>query len=87
MTEKELLKRIQQLSFAKLETQLYLDTHPDNKAALEYFHKLHEELDGLVDEYQGKHGALFANGARTDKWNWVDMPWPWQKNDDGNKSM
>ena len=85
MTEKELLKRIQELSFAKLETQLYLDAHPDNAAALMHFHELKDELDDLVDEYQDEYGPLFADGARTGKWNWVDCPWPWQKNDNMSK--
>ena len=36
MTKSELMRKIQALSFAKTETELYLDCHPENKAALEY---------------------------------------------------
>ena len=84
MTENELLKRIQELSFAKLETQLYLDVYPENSAAQRHFHELCDKLDSLVDQYQGEHGPLLPDGSRTDRWSWVDTPWPWQKN--GNMS-
>lgn len=84
MTENELLKRIQELSFAKLETQLYLDVYPENAAAQRHFHELSDKLDSLVDQYQGAHAPLFADGAGKERWNWVDTPWPWQKN--GNTS-
>lgn len=81
MTEKELMKKIQEISFARLETQLFLDTHPENGAALAYFHTLTEELEELMDEYQGKHGAIHPSGASGKSWNWISGEWPWQRKD------
>ena len=75
------MKKIQEISFAKLETQLFLDTHPDNSAALAYFHTLCGELDELMDEYQGKHGAIRTNGVSGKSWNWIEGEWPWQRKD------
>ena len=73
-----LLKKIQALSFAKVETELYLDTHPECKAALEYYKNTLEALDELICEYQNKFGPLFAEGVVGDRWSWVDGKWPWQ---------
>ena len=55
-----LLKRIQELAFAKTETELYLDGHPGCVAALEYYRELVKELRGAMDEYQGTVGAIRA---------------------------
>ena len=61
-----------------------LDVYPENSAAQRHFHELSDKLDSLVDQYQGEHGPLFSDGSKTDRWSWVDTPWPWQKN--GNMS-
>ena len=86
MTEKELMKKIQEISFAKLETQLVLDTHPTDTAALGYFHNLCDELSKLMDEYQGKYGAIVADGASMKEWNWISGEWPWQRKDPSDSS-
>ena len=73
-----LLKKIQALSFVKVETELFLDTHPDCTTALNYYKDILEELDELMTEYQNKYGPLFAEGVVGDRWSWVDGKWPWQ---------
>ena len=80
MTREELMDKIHALSFAMTEAQLFLDTHPDCRAALDYFRNLRDELDGLTIEYQNKYGPLFADMTVGDKWAWIDGPWPWQHN-------
>ncbi len=80
MNREELMDKIHALSFAMTEAQLFLDTHPDCRAALDYFRGLRDELDGYMTEYQNKHGPLFADMTVGDKWVWVDGPWPWQHN-------
>lgn len=79
MNEREmLLRKIQALSFAKVETELFLDTHPDCEKALNYYREIVEQLDGAMSEYQNKYGPLFAEASMGDRWTWVDSPWPWQ---------
>ncbi len=73
-----LLKRIQELSFAKTETELYLDGHPDCVAALEYYKDVVKKLRALMDEYESTVGTLRAENEMSDGWSWVDKPWPWQ---------
>lgn len=80
MTDREmLLKRIQVCDFVLNDTALFLDSHPEDPMALEYFRKYQELRKTAVEAYTGKYGPLsrkdFAGGER---WNWVDGPWPWQ---------
>ena len=76
-TKNDLLRKIQALSFAKVETELYLDTHPDSTQAMNYYKKTLAELDEARTEYQNKYGPLFAEGVVGDRWTWVDDTWPW----------
>ena len=73
-----LLKKIQALSFAKVETELYLNTHPDSQAALEYYRDILSSLDEAMTGYQNKYGPLFAEAGAGDRWTWVEGKWPWQ---------
>ena len=78
MNREELMHKIHALSFALTEAQLFLDTHPDCKAALDYYRRLVDELDAAMGEYQGKYTPLVPEATASDRWNWIDGPWPWQ---------
>ncbi len=78
-----LLRKIQALSFAKVEAELYLDIHPDSKQALDYYKKILGELDEYMTEYQNKYGPLFAEGVVGDRWTWVEGAWPWHLENNG----
>ena len=80
-----LLRKIQELSFAKDEAQLFLDTHPECKMALDFFKKMTEELDVVMTEYQNNFGPLTSDAVMGDKWTWCDGPWPWQRAGDENR--
>ena len=78
MNKHDDMLKVQKLAFAKTEAELFLDTHPDCKCALDYYLTIVAELDGAMDEYQAKHGPIHASGTSSDRWSWVDSPWPWQ---------
>ena len=78
MNKDELMRNIDSLSFALTEAQLFLDTHPDCRNALDYYRRLVDELDVAMTEYQNKYGPLVPEAIAEDKWNWIDGPWPWQ---------
>jgi len=84
MNKQELLKKIQQLSFAKVEAELFLDTHPECTQALDYYKKTVNSLEMLMEEYQNTYGPLVAMAVQGDKWTWVDGPWPWHIDWDEN---
>lgn len=77
MSKAELMRRLQALAFAKTETELYLDCHPDNKMALEYYKKLLKELMSVTLEYEDKYGPVTAGGGTLETWDWIKGPWPW----------
>lgn len=75
----KLLARIDALSFAKVELELYLDAYPDARAALNDYRETLKRLDESVAQYERKYGPLTAaSGAMGDRWSWVTGPWPWQ---------
>ncbi|MCL2857194.1 MAG: spore coat protein CotJB [Oscillospiraceae bacterium] len=80
MTEREvLLKRVQVCDFALNDTALFLDTHPEDAAALAYYKKYLEMRAAAASEFESRFGPLtkgaYDGGPR---WKWVDGPWPWQ---------
>ena len=75
-----LAEQIRALCFVKTELELYLDTHPRCRTALDYYYKTVEELKRLTEQYENTTGPLTAAGnVSTEQWNWVDGPWPWQQ--------
>ena len=75
----KLMQRIQELSFALIETHLYLDSHPTNRAALDYYRKTKAEYDRLVAEYEMKYAPILPLVREDDReWSWVRQPWPWE---------
>lgn len=80
MTNREkLLKQIQVCCFVLIETGLYLDSHPNCKPALAYFQKYAKLEKDLKEEFRKKYGGLTqADQIDTERWTWVDNPWPWE---------
>ena len=72
-------EKIRSLAFVKTELELYLDTHPNCRTALEYYQTTLAELEKLTEQYENEVGPLTAQGVNsTDEWTWVGGPWPWQ---------
>lgn len=84
MTRDALAAKIKALSFAKTETELFLDTHPGCRSALSYYHDVIDELDKYVEQYNDMYGPITANASSQETWNWIDGPWPWQRESDEN---
>lgn len=78
----ELTNRINAASFAVDDVKLFLDTHPCDKDAMEYFEKYQEMRKCALREYAKYYSSLTIDTVRTDScenWNWIDEPWPWQE--------
>jgi len=79
MCEKDkLLEQIQIANFAVIEVTLFLDSHPSDKKALEYYNKYRTIKKNTVAEYEAKYGPLTIYGNEFDSWKWVETPWPWE---------
>lgn len=76
----DLLKQIQCYNFAAYDMLLYLDTHPGDKKAFELFKDLVSKVKALRCEFEQAYGPLTPfNTASQESFNWLDSPWPWEK--------
>ena len=79
---KELMDHINQVSFAVDDVKLYLDTHPCDQEALSFFQEYSRLRNKALEEYASSYGPLTIDTAASscsDRWNWVNEPWPWQE--------
>ena len=81
MNDREyLMQRIQMLDFALLDCGLFLNTHPCDPGALEYYRQHKEMRDMAKAEYQAIYGAVgYDDNQPIYKWEWCEGLWPWQK--------
>lgn len=81
MTERQqMLKEIQEVSFAVVDITLYLDTHPTDAAALAYFRSMRDKRLQLLEEYAEKYGPLLVDSVQNNTyWDWIDKPFPWER--------
>ncbi|MDO4555063.1 MAG: spore coat protein CotJB [Lachnospiraceae bacterium] len=77
--KKKLLYYINAVSFAVDDSKLFLDTHPDNKEALEYFDNYNKARNRALNEYAACFGPLTIATAVCDRsYEWANQPWPWE---------
>ena len=75
---KELLMQIREVKFSINDLALYLDTHPNDRNALNLHNQYSQNLRKLTDQYQRKYGPLTIE-CPCNKWRWIDLPWPWER--------
>ena len=75
-----LLREIQELEFAAIDWNLFLDTHPDNREALEAYNTTVARLREKKKEYEAAYGPLvhFGLSESAYPWRWIEGPWPWE---------
>ena len=81
MAKAELLRCIQQHSFAMRDLGIYLDTHPIDQKALAAFQSHAEACKVLTEVFADRFGALCQMQVR-DAYGWAawsNTPWPWEK--------
>ena len=77
-----LFERLTQLSFAMDDLRLFLDTHPGHREALSTYDDLRKKRDAVKKLYEEKVGPVdFYSAGGIERWNWVQQPWPWEKED------
>ena len=77
LNRSEIILKIQELSFACVDLNLYLDTHPDDEKALCLHRKYARILKDLRNKYQKVYGPLTIEYP-CNKWRWLEEPWPWE---------
>ena len=79
--------QINEVSFAINDILLFLDTHPHDQEAMEFYRKYARMRHDLLKEYAKYFGPLTVDTAYESdesKWQWVLQPWPWE-NQGGRK--
>ena len=79
VVREELLKRLMALDFTATDLQLYLNTHPDDTAAIKKYNSAVTEANDVRADFERRFGPLcgFRSVSRG-AWNWIDAPWPWE---------
>ncbi|SFM00719.1 spore coat protein CotJB [Salibacterium qingdaonense] len=75
-----LMEELQVVDFVLVELTLYLDTHPEDYAAIQQFNDASYHRRMLVPKVEQYIGPLqqFGNSYSGYPWNWNQAPWPWQ---------
>lgn len=80
--QEDYLYKIQSVSFAAHDANLYLDTHPNDTNMIKLYNKYMNDEKMLVNEYESKYGPLDlydTTGLNKTPWAWLKKPWPWNK--------
>ena len=79
MEQKKLLHWISMISFSIVDLTQYLNTHPKDCEALDYFRQLSKLRAQTLKEYTSIYGPLVLDGYQPDdSWCWTLQPWPWE---------
>ncbi|WP_018660463.1 spore coat protein CotJB [Heyndrickxia acidiproducens] len=75
-----LLEELQSLDFVIVELNLYLDTHPDDQAAVEQYNATVRSRKKVKREFEKQFGPLTSFGYSYSPYpfHWKEAPWPWQ---------
>ncbi len=60
------------------DTRLFLDTHPNCGAALEYYNSCIKKKKEYLKEYEASFGAMTQTETENGRYSWICCPWPWQ---------
>ena len=77
-SQEELMRMINEASFAMDEVLLFLDTHPEDAAAMQYYQNVAAMRRNAMNAYQNQFGPLMVDDVRGNRWDWVTEKWPWE---------
>ena len=73
------LSDLQALGFAIQELALYLDTHRDDREALEIYRDYQQMYNKCKEEHGKQYGPMnHSMISQGDRYAWLDDPWPWE---------
>lgn len=72
------LTELQAMGFAINELALYLDTHSEDKEALELYRTYQKLYDQGMQTYSECCGPINHSIATKGSYRWLDDPWPWE---------
>ena len=77
----EIEKKLYALDFAAIDLALYLNTHPNDRAALAEYNKIIDQAKETRIEYEKHFGPLLSFRCPTseNEWSWLSKYSPWEK--------
>lgn len=72
------LSELQTMAFVIQELALYLDTHREDKEALEVYRSFQKMYHDAKMAYQKEYGPLTHAMPSDGPYRWLDDPWPWE---------
>jgi len=77
--KERLFRFITEVSFAIEDVVLYLDTHPCDQNALQYYEQYKNMRRQAMEEYTRMYGPLCSKDVTIgNSWTWIREPWPWE---------
>lgn len=74
-----LLQTVYQTGFALDDIALYLDTHPSDPDAMNYYNYIRRAHREAVRAYEQSCRPLTTEQITAENWNsWIHGPWPWE---------
>lgn len=70
---------LQVMAFAIQELALYLDTHREDREALELYQQYQKMYHDALEEYTANCGQMsHRTPTKGEEYQWLDDPWPWE---------
>lgn len=80
MERERMLREVMSLDFTLVDLNLYLDTHPTDQKAINYYNTIVQRSNALRQRFEQTYGPLLAyTFTSKSPWQWIDSPWPWEK--------
>ncbi len=78
-SKEQMLKDISIVDFVLVELTLYLDTHPFDRSAVEYFNHYSRIKNRMSKEFSRQYFPLTKDFAESsNEWRWGAAPLPWE---------
>jgi len=74
----QMMQKVYETGFALDDLLLYLDTHPDDAQAMEYYRYAQNANREAIKAYENVYGPLMMNHVTSNNWSWMKSPWPWE---------
>ena len=78
MNRDEMLQRLSALDFYIIDLHLYLNTHPNDREAIQKYIAVVKEANELREQFEQQFGMLSPRSTSKYPWQWIEDPWPWQ---------
>ena len=72
------LAELMALNFVLTELGLYLDTHKDDKEALDMFVRYTKLYEECKAKYVKQYGPITRTDVTLEGYTWLNDPWPWE---------